>query len=87
MFRLVIIVVADEKFHSVFREEFFKLSAELGRQSLVMRNYKGGFLNLLDDISHGKGLPRTRNTEKCLVLHPVPDPLYQLFYRPGLIAG
>jgi hypothetical protein len=55
-FRLVIVVIGNEIFHPVFREELFELVIELVGQGLVVGNDQGGLLVLLDNIGHGIGL-------------------------------
>ncbi len=66
-FRLVIIIVTDEIFHRILREEFFEFAAELGRQGLVMGNDQGGPLHLGDDIGNGKGLAGAGNAKQGLM--------------------
>ena len=53
--RLVVVVVGDEVLHRVVREVFLKLSCQLGRERLVVRDYKRRALHLLDDLCHRVG--------------------------------
>ena len=55
-FRLVIVVVTDKVFHSIFREEFLELPVKLGRQGFIVRNHQGRLLDPFDDVGHGEGL-------------------------------
>jgi hypothetical protein len=67
-FRLVIVVIGNEIFHPVFREELFELVIELVGQGLVVGNDQGGLLAFLDDIGHGIGLSGARDAYQGLKL-------------------
>ena len=54
--RLVIVVVGNEVFHGVLREEFLEFRAELGGEYFVVSKYKSWLVDLSDDIGHGEGL-------------------------------
>ena len=58
-FRLIIIIIADEKLDGILRKEFFELAVKLGSQGLVMGDDQGRLLNLFNYVGHGEGLPRT----------------------------
>jgi len=67
-FRLVIVVIGDEIFHPVFREELFELVIELVGQGLVVGNDQGGLLAFLDDIGYCIGLSGARDAYQGLKL-------------------
>ena len=58
--RLVVVVVGDEIFHGVVREELPELLAQLGCQGLVVGQHQGGPLDPFDDLGHGIGLAASR---------------------------
>ena len=66
--RLVVIVIGDKICHCVFRKEFLELRIKLGDQGLVMGDDQGGFVDVLDDVRHSKGLAGTGGTQQNLVL-------------------
>lgn len=49
--------------HGIIRKKILEFRCKLRRQSLVVRNYQGRFLDMLDDVCHSKGLSRTRGSE------------------------
>ena len=53
-FGLVIVVIRDEVFDRVVREERLELVIELRRQSLVVRHNQRRTVQLLDDLGHGE---------------------------------
>ena len=53
---LVVVVIADEIFDRVVREEAPELAVELGGQRLVGREHERGPLGRLDHLRHGEGL-------------------------------
>ena len=66
-FRRVVVVVGDEIFDRVVREEALELAIELGGQRLVGGEDQGGALGGLDDLGHGEGLARAGDAEQHLV--------------------
>ena len=85
-FRLIVIVITDKEVHLVFREQGLEFRVELGRQSLVVGDYKGGTLYYpFDDVCHGEGLSRSRNAEKYLMGQASMDALDEFRYGSGLI--
>ena len=66
-FGLVVVVVGNEIFHCVIREERLELAIQLRGQGLVRRQYQGRALHLLDDVGDAEGLARTGHTEQGLV--------------------
>ena len=85
--RLVVVVVGHEVFHRVVGEKFLKLGAQLGGQSLVMGQYQGGTLDLLDDLGHGEGLARAGHSQQGLLVQPHLDPLGQSLNGLRLVAA
>jgi hypothetical protein len=65
-FRLVIVVIADEIFDRVVREEALELAVELGGQRLVGREDERGALGALDHLRHGVGLAGAGDAEQHL---------------------
>ena len=62
-FRLIIIVVGNEVFNCIVREEFPKFRAKLCGKGLVMCKHQSGSVYIGYDVSHSKGLTTTRNTQ------------------------
>ena len=54
--RLVVIVVGDKIFHCIFREKLLELAVELGRERLVVAQYQGWAVQLIEHVGDGKGL-------------------------------
>ena len=67
-FRLVIIVVTDEIFDRIVREELLELLIELPGERLVVDQHERGFLHPLDYIGHCERLTGPRHTKQCLML-------------------
>ncbi len=86
-FRLVVVVVADEIFHRVVREEFLELAVELRGERLVRRQHEGGFLDRLDDVGDGERLARAGDAEQGLRRQAGVEALDQAPDRLGLVAG
>ena len=76
-FRLVIVVVGNEVFHAVIREEVPEFVEELRRKSLVMRQHKGGFVARGYDVGDGKRLSRAGYPEK----RPAPEISLSAFHE------
>ncbi len=85
-FRLVVVVVADEVFHRVVREEPLHLAVELGGERLVGGEDERRALRLLDHLGHGEGLARSGDAEQDLVALARVEAGGQLVYGGGLVA-
>ena len=85
-FRLIVVVVGDEVFHRVFREEFFHLTIKLRCQRFVGCQHHRWALQISNDISNGEGFPRPRHTEQSLVREAILQPLFEAANRLRLIA-
>ena len=85
-FRRVVIIIGDEIFHGVFREEGRELAIELGGECLVGREDQGRALGLLDDLRHSEGFARTGDAEQNLVALFVLDAVHQFGDGRGLVA-
>ena len=84
---LVIVVVADEIFDRVVREEALHLAVELGRQRLVRRQDQRRALHVLDDMGHGEGLARAGDAEQDLAALAAAHAFGQFGDGLGLVAG
>src|SRR5690606_12762214 len=71
----------------VVRKEFFELGVQLSRQSFIGRQDQSRHVQLIDHVSHGEGLPRTRHTEKSLVFESLTKTFHQLGDGLGLIPS
>ena len=71
---LVIVVVTDEIFHPIVREEFLHLLCQLGSQTFVRGQDQSWALQLFDRPGNGRRLARTGDAEQSLksitALHP-----------------
>ena len=85
--RLIVVIVRNEIFHGVIREEFTEFRAELRRQSLVMGQHQGGAIDLLDDVGHGKGFARAGDAEQHLLIVALQHAVRQLLNGLRLVAG
>ena len=85
--RLVVVVVRDEVFDRIAREELAELRIQLRRQRLVRRKHNRRTPHLRDHIGHGEGLARARHAQQCLVRQAVFDVLDELADRFRLVAG
>ena len=85
--RLVVVEIADEIFHRVFREEPLELSIQLGCQRFVMGNDERRLCQVLDHIGHRERFPRTGHTKQSLVFRPSPKPLGQFTNSLRLIPA
>lgn len=86
-FGLVVVVVGNEVFDGVVREERLELAIQLRGQGLVRCQYQCRALYLRDDIGDAEGLARTGHTEQRLVRQPGFDAFHQLANGFRLIAG
>src|SRR6202795_2789445 len=71
--RLVEVVVRDEVFDGIVREEVFELVIELGGQRLVVGHDEGGAVGRLDHLGCGEGLARSGDAEQDLMLLAIED--------------
>ena len=86
-FRLVVIVVGNEIFHRVFREELAHFGIQLRRQRLVRRHDHRRAPDLRDHVGHGEGLAGAGHPQQGLKRQAVVDALHQLGDRRRLVAG
>src|SRR5260370_7671153 len=86
-FGLVEIVVTDEIFDGVFREESFELMIELSGKRLVVREHQRGTVGLLDQLGHGEGLARTRYAKQHLMLFTCFQTAIELLDRRWLVPA
>ena len=84
---LVVVVVGDEVFHRVVREELAELGAELGGKRLVVRQHQGRAVDVGDDVCHREGLARAGHAQQRLLGQPRLHACGQLRDRVGLVAG
>ena len=84
-FRLVIVVVTDEVFDRVVREEGLELSVKLSRKGLVRGDDQGGPVDPCHDVGHGVGLAGAGDAQEHLVLGAPVDLLHQISDRFRLI--
>ena len=83
---LIVVVVGDEVFDSVVREELLELAVELGGEGLVMAEHQRGTLQLGDDVGHRKGLAAAGNTLQHLRALTAAYAFHQLADGFGLVA-
>ena len=84
---LVVVVVGDEIFDRIVREEPLELLIELGGERLVVRHHQRRPVGARDGLGHREGLARARHAEQHLVLVAALEALRQLGDRPRLIAA
>ena len=85
-FGLVIIVIGNEIFHRIFREEAFHLGIKLGGQRFIRGQHQGRTLGFGNNIGNGKCLARTRHPQQNLVAFALFDAVIKLGNRVGLVA-
>ena len=85
--RLVVIVVADEILHQVFREKRLEFAVELSGKGLVVAQDQGGTLRFCNDIGHGEGLARPCHPQQYLMRVAVVHAFDKLSNGLGLVAG
>jgi len=66
---------------------FAEFTVELRRERLVVRKYEGRFLNVFDNLGHGKCFTRTGNAQQRLMLQSRLNSIGEQFDRLCLIAG
>ena len=86
-FRLEVVVIADEVFHRVVREERLEFLIELGGERLVVREDERRLADILDDVCHRECLAGTGHAEKRLELFAVLEAFGQFFDGFGLVAS
>ena len=86
-FGLVVIVIADEIFDGVLREERFEFVKELRGERLVVREDDGGAIGLLDHLGHGEGFARAGDAEEDLMAVAVVEAADELGDGLGLVAA
>ena len=84
-FRLIVVVVADEIAHGVFRKQLAKLVVQLCRQRFVGRNHERGLVDPRNNVSHRESFPRAGHAEQHLVATLLLEPCDELFDSLGLI--
>ena len=84
---LIVVIVGNEIFHGVVREELPELRAELRRQRLVVRQHERRPVQLLDDVRHGKGLAGAGDAKQDLLVEAHFDAVYKFFDGLRLVAG
>ncbi len=85
-FGLIIVVIRDEIFDRVIREEALELTVELRCQRLVRGEYQCGPLRRLNDVRHREGLAGTCHAEQNLVVLVLADAFDKLGDRLRLVA-
>ena len=86
-FRLVVVVVGNEVFDGVVREEFAHFAVKLGSESFVRREDERGALRAGDDVRHGEGFAGTGHAEQGLLGEAVLQPFEELGNGSRLVAG
>ena len=84
-FRLVIVVIADEIFDGVPREERPELAHELRGECLIVGDDQRRPLKLLDYVGHRERFAGAGHTEQRFVALPGPEPTDQLGDRLRLV--
>ena len=86
-FRLVVVVVGDEVFDGVVREEFAHFAVELRGQGFVRREDERGALRAGDDVRHGEGFAGAGDAKQGLFGQAVFEAFEQLRDGGRLVAG
>ena len=84
-FGLIVVVVRNEVFDGVVREELAHFAVKLRGERLVGRHHDGGHPQARNDVGHGKGLARPRHAQKRLCAVPLAQSFGQLGDGRGLI--
>ena len=84
--RLIIIIVGNEIFHRIVREERLEFAVKLCRQRLVVAQDESGTLQVLNYIRHGEGLSGTGNAQQRHVVNPVLQGFSELADRLRLVS-
>ncbi len=85
--RLIIVVVGDEIFDRIIREEVLELGIELGCERLVRRKDDCRPLRGFDDLCHRERLTRTGDAEQYLIALTRSEAADQVCDRGGLVSG
>ncbi len=85
--RLVVIIVRNEIFHRIIREELLHFAIQLPRQGLVVGKDQGRFIHVSNHVGDREGLPGPRCPQEDLGLLPLLDSLGQLGDGLGLVSG
>ena len=85
-FGLEVVVIADEVFHRVVREESLEFLVELRRERLVVRQDQRRLAHVLDDVCHRESLAGTGDTEERLELFSVLETVCQFLNGFRLVA-
>ena len=83
---LVIIVIADEVFDSVFGEKLLEFTAKLRGKRFIVRQHERRPVDARDHIGHREGFARSGDAKQHLLVQTVFQPRDKLFDRLGLIA-
>jgi hypothetical protein len=84
--RLVVVVVGDEVFHGVFREEFLEFSEELGGQGFIVRQDESRSLRISNDIRNGECFSCAGGAQQDLMPVPPLKAFHKLYDRFRLIT-
>ncbi len=85
--RLKIVIIAHEIFDRVIGEKLLEFAVQLSGQRLIVRQHQRGFLELLNDIGHGKCLAGPGYAQQHLMLISLFEPFIKLLNRFGLVAA
>ncbi len=86
-FGLVVVVIADEVFDGIVRQEALQLCVQLRREGLVRREDQRRSLRGSDDVGHREGLARAGDAQQHLPRVTASQTLHQLVDRGRLVAG
>ena len=89
--RLVVIVIGNEIFHRVIREEGLQLAGQLRRERFVVGDDQSRLTHLVDNLGNSVGFARTGSAQQHLrtqaLLHACCQFLYSLGLVPGRLKG
>ena len=85
-FGLIVIIVADEIFHGIVREQLLELAVQLGGKGFVGRQHQRRLLRALYDMRHGKSLARARDAKQHLMCRAAENAPGELLYGLRLVA-
>ena len=86
-FRLVVVVVRDEVFHRIVREERLELAVQLRGQGFVRRQHQRRSIDMGDHVGNAERLARTCYPEQGLVRQTGLNAFDHLANGHGLVAG
>ena len=84
--RLIIIIIGDEVFHRILREELLELAAELRGQRFVVGEHQRRAVEGGNDVGHRERLARAGDTSQHLFVQAVFKPGDKRPDRLGLIS-